>query len=331
MARLGYVKLAPPTYYQGLLDLIDTELVAHGGYELVDTVNSPGGMPCKVYRCKASASTTGKEWYLLAARTIVNPSSANSVYVAIAEGYNPTTKKVARPAPGTAGATVVPAVDYSYGGGTEYSIWLTVNNLNVADIGWIALNGYNQNDCWLVTANAGLWFWSSNQRQSQEGSSFFAGPVEKLDPTNLDIYVVGDHLWPSLSAMRATRHPSITAAQPLNWQWMTPGHPNAPWTPFSGQLNGPGDRFWNGRPIGGRRAFRTGSYPISSYGDLYGLYPGLLAIGTYGQGSTSESVAPGDTTQVPRLDGSGLSDSYVYMFRITAGVNVPLWVDVSQP
>ena len=333
MARVNYVQTKTPTWMQAVWDLLAAELVAHGSYSLVETVNSPGGMPCAVYKCSGSTSPLGRDWYLAVARVAANPGS---LYVAVAEGYDSATKSLIRPAPGTAYNSTVPATDGSYGGGVGYPIWTgtTGSTLNNVDIRWQLFGPASATavDCWTVVSRKGIYSWGhAPGRSSNFNFGTYVGWVEPLQASDPGILVVGDYLNRTLAtdsaSMVTTRHPTITTATGATWQWMSPSNGAAAWTPSTGQVNGRGDRLFNGRPIGGRRLLRT-NIDSAVYGDFRGLYPDLLNISTSGGGTTGDSVMPGEMMTI--YDQAGAGSTYIYCYRYGSSSN-ELWVNTTPP
>ena len=333
MARVNYVQTKTPTWMQAVWDLLAAELVAHGSYSLVETVNSPGGMPCAVYKCSGPTSPLGRDWYLAVARVAANPGS---LYVAVAEGYDSATKSLIRPAPGTAYNSTVPATDGSYGGGVGYPIWTgtTGSTLNNVDIRWQLFGPASAAvvDCWTVVSRKGIYSWGhAPGRSASLNFGTYVGWVEPLQASDPGILVVGDYLNRTLTtdsgSMVTTRHPTITTATVATWQWMSPSNSAAAWTPSTGLVNGRGDRLFNGRPVGGRRLLRTNIDP-AVYGDFRGLYPDLLNISTSGGGTASDSVLPGEMMTI--YDQAGAGSTYIYCYRYGSSSN-ELWVNTTPP
>jgi hypothetical protein len=314
MGRFSFVSTASSRVDQ-ILNLLESEMAAHGAYTKVDTVIAPTtNYPCSVWRCAGSQNGLGQDFYILIQRDSA-AATYTPFWIAVAEGYNPATKAVIRPAPGTGQALASPAADSSYGGGAEFPIYTSAGARNLVDIGWQAISSTGSTgSAWTVVNRRGIWVWNV---ASTTYNSVQAGLFESLLPQEPFPLQLSNFASTGASDTYWTRHPTVTTAQPMNWRALGLGASTANWSLLTGVLNNNGDRFFNSRPVAGRRAVRT-NQSSALYGDLRGL-----AYDVLGMAQSSPYPAAGDTLLIG-------TDTYAYA-PLSSTQNPGMWVNTTTP
>ena len=272
MATISYGRTNSTTQAQTVIDCLEDAMTRQGAYTKVATVMSATSQPCSIWRNSGNRNALGRDWYLAIARTV--GTAPPSFQLAVAEGYDPQTQQLVRPAAGGSRSSTPPAEDGSLGGGIGYPIW-SGNVVNSSGMLWLTVSiSTSAYDSWVIATDDTVAV-TYSPAGGAAGSAILAGVAEPFrDDDPGIIAITGTNTYGAV-----TRHPKIVAPHNDNWQIASLDAATCVWSQRSGTLGANGDRLHDSRPVASRILVRHNG-ASQTQGTLRGLFRNAVSIQT---------------------------------------------------